>query len=193
MECPRSSTRVVFNLSPGPGRKPVFDKEQAIQAALEEGVASFSLRSVADKLGIKPPALYRMFNSRDELQAAAMHKLAEHINTPAVATTWQDALRLFSSRSWDLFSRYPEAPTVIMTKPEAIIDALARFRGSLIGWFASIFRVGSRAHHSPWTLLVISPSPRLFRCGRSQQSTTPDKLRLTGTPHRLMTTMMSSA
>jgi transcriptional regulator, TetR family len=70
-----------------------------------------------------------MFNSRDELQAAAMHKLAEHINTPAVATTWQDALRLFSSRSWDLFSRYPEAPTVIMTKPEAIIDALARFRG----------------------------------------------------------------
>ena len=119
---------MVINLSPGPGRKPVFDKEQAVQAALEEGVATFSLRGVADKLGIKPPALYRMFSSRDELQAAAMQKLAEHINDPAVTTTWQDALRLFSSRSWDLFSRYPEAPTVIMTNPEAIIGVLPGFR-----------------------------------------------------------------
>lgn len=101
---------MVINLSPGPGRKPVFDKEQAVQAALEEGVATFSLRGVADKLGIKPPALYRMFSSRDELQAAAMQKLAEHINDPAVATTWQDALRLFSSRSWDLFPVIPRRP-----------------------------------------------------------------------------------
>ena len=41
---------MVINLSPGPGRKPVFDKEQAVQAVLEEGVATFSLRGVADKL-----------------------------------------------------------------------------------------------------------------------------------------------
>ena len=118
---------MVTVLTPGPGRKPAFDREQAIQAALSEGVGSFSIRGVADRLGIKPPALYRMFSSRDELQAAAMEKLATDIEAPTMVASWQEALRLVASRSWELFCRHPEAPTVIMTKPDAMTGAVPRF------------------------------------------------------------------
>ena len=38
-------------ISKRPGRKPAFTRRQAIDAALAEGIETFTLRAVADRLG----------------------------------------------------------------------------------------------------------------------------------------------
>ena len=45
-------------ISKRPGRKPAFTRRQAIDAALAEGIETFTLRAVADRLGVKATALY---------------------------------------------------------------------------------------------------------------------------------------
>lgn len=50
-------------ISKRPGRKPAFTRRQAIDAALAEGIETFTLRAVADRLGVKATALYREFST----------------------------------------------------------------------------------------------------------------------------------
>lgn len=101
-----------------PGRKPAFDKESAIEAALHEGIATFTLKSVATRLGVQPSALYRVFESRDELQAAAI--IQEFTSATAElphANTWQEMLRIMVDTEWRALRRYPELPMAILTSP----------------------------------------------------------------------------
>ena len=109
-----------------PGRKPVFTRRQVIDAALAEGIGSFTLRAVAERLGVKATALYRVFSSRQELQLAAMNAISRDIEPDPRLRTWQEALRDVVNRYWDMCSRYPEAATVILTQPEAFGMALPR-------------------------------------------------------------------
>ncbi|WCC79732.1 TetR/AcrR family transcriptional regulator [Cutibacterium equinum] len=111
-------------ISKRPGRKPAFTRRQAIDAALAEGIETFTLRAVADRLGVKATALYREFSSRQELQWAALAEIVVDIEPDPDVTSWQDALRQVVDRQWELFEGYPEAPRVIITQPEAFGAAM---------------------------------------------------------------------
>lgn len=90
-----------------PGRKPVFTRRQVIDAALAEGIGSFTLRAVAERLGVKATALYWVFSSRQELQLAAMNAISRDIEPDPRLRTWQEALRDVVNRYWDMCSRLP--------------------------------------------------------------------------------------
>lgn len=113
-------------ISKRPGRKPAFTRRQAIDAALAEGIETFTLRAVADRLGVKATALYREFSSRQELQLAAIAEIAVDIEPDPDFSNWQDALRQVVDRQWALCERYPEAPLVLMAQPEAFGAAMPR-------------------------------------------------------------------
>lgn len=116
-------------ISKRPGRKPAFTRRQAIDAALAEGIETFTLRAVADRLGVKATALYREFSSRQELQLAAIAEIAVDIEPDPDVSNWQDALRQVVDRQWALCERYPEAPLVLMAQPEAFGGSDASYRG----------------------------------------------------------------
>lgn len=101
-----------------PGRKPTFTRESAIEAALEEGIASFTLKAVAERLGVQPSALYRTFESRAELQAAAIEReFASATGQIPFAGSWQELIRSIVDTEWRALRRYPELPLAILTSP----------------------------------------------------------------------------
>jgi AcrR family transcriptional regulator len=69
-----------------------------LRAVAEDGPDGFSLRGVATRAGVTPPAVYRHFADKDELLAAiaveCANRLAETIND-AVARTKGDSLARF--------------------------------------------------------------------------------------------------
>jgi len=113
-------------ISKRPGRRPAFTRRQAIDAALAEGIETFTLRAVADRLGVKATALYREFSSRQELQVAAIAEIMVDIDPDPNVASWQDALRQIVDRQWALCERYPEAPLVLMTQPETFGAVMPR-------------------------------------------------------------------
>lgn len=109
-----------------PGRRPQFSEKQVINAVLLEGINTFTLRSVATRLGVRAPSLYRVFGSREEMQRAAVAQLAaEFVQFPA-GDTWQDCLYAFSSRIWAMCETYPGLAETLITLPEAQAGGMAQ-------------------------------------------------------------------
>ena len=150
-----------------PGRKPAFTRRQVIDATLAEGIGSFTLRAVAERLGVKATALYREFSSRQELQLAAISAIAADIEPDPQLCTWQDVLRDVVDRQWQMCVRYPEAAAVIVTRPEAFGVALPRITAMLRGWPHSVSPGARKGQPSPWTSRGTRPWRRTCRSSRT--------------------------
>lgn len=74
------------------GRPQKVDQEKIIQAALELGVANISMRTVADRLGVSPTALYRYVDSSDALLDACINEFCQRIVLPDSELDWQEYL-----------------------------------------------------------------------------------------------------
>lgn len=131
---PRQSDKPpVHRLGKRPGPKSTFTRAQAVEVALELGIESFTMRAVAARLGVQPGALYRVCGSRDDLQHAALQRIAAMYlgKHSRIASTWQDCLRAMSDEMWACALAHPESPMVIMTRPDAFTSALAYFTNLL--------------------------------------------------------------
>lgn len=87
------------------------------------------MRAVAARLGVQPGALYRVCGSRDDLQHAALQRIAAVYlgERSRAASTWQDCLRAMADDMWACSAAHPESPMVIMTRPDAFTSALGYF------------------------------------------------------------------
>jgi len=92
--------------NPARGAAPGLSKEAVAAAALalidEEGLAAFSLRDVARRLGVYPTALYWHVPGRNALLAEVVARALRAIAPPGDAAEWQTWLR-------SLFRRYRAA------------------------------------------------------------------------------------
>jgi AcrR family transcriptional regulator len=95
---------VSSDLPPAPGRRRrppprrTLSQEAIVDAALavldEGGVAALSMRAVADRLGTGAASLYAHVESKEELLALLIDRVAGEIPVPAVgAAPWQDQLK----------------------------------------------------------------------------------------------------
>jgi AcrR family transcriptional regulator len=82
------------------GPKPSFTRQDVIDAALDLGIADFTLSAVARRLNVVTAALYRVFPSRDAVLDACLTQIAATIAPPRAGTSWQDALRLWADECW---------------------------------------------------------------------------------------------
>lgn len=111
-----------------PGRKRSFSLEDVLAVVIDQGVASFSLREVAKRLGVQPAALYRVCESRDQLQLLALAQIARELEqTIKPCETWDSQLRAWVEANWQLFLKYPELVQVVNGRPEAFTTALPCF------------------------------------------------------------------
>ncbi len=115
---PKSEKHSAFS-SPRLGRKPAFEAQDAVEAALAEGIDQFTLSAVARRLKVVPAAIYRLFPSRDDLVVACIDAVGATLATPEPGWHWQDTLRLWADECWRLCETYKGLSRLVFAFPVA--------------------------------------------------------------------------
>lgn len=144
------------------GRKPAFTSDDVVQAAIAEGLDRFTLAAVAERLGVVPPAIYRVFASRDDLVVACLDAAGATIALPASGMSWRDVLRMWADECWQvcevhpglsrLVYSYPIAPTRIEHVFTAYVLALATERRSAAQAMFALGIVADTVFASHWSV-----------------------------------------
>jgi len=95
------------------GRKPAFTEADVVTAALDEGIDSFTLSAVAQRLGVVTPAIYRLFDSREQVVVACLDRAAASIRLPADEPDWHAVLKLWADECWRVCENFPGLERVV--------------------------------------------------------------------------------
>lgn len=95
-----------------PGRPRALTVDVIAAAALEDGIATFSMPSVARRLGVAHSGLYRYVTDRDDLLVQALDKAFLATTWPSADLPWDELLRRSACRSGA-----PAMPTRASTAP----------------------------------------------------------------------------
>lgn len=89
-----------------PGPKPRLSRDKIVAAAIEVGIDQVSMGAIASALGTSTAGLYRYFDSRDEIVAAALQKLLAAMPLPPSDGGWRSLLEAEAATRWSLLTRY---------------------------------------------------------------------------------------
>lgn len=84
-------------------------------AALDLGIADFSMTGVARALGVTTPALYRLFLSRDDLLEDCLRTVCTQFPLVTSHVSWREMLEQYAAVLWEMFTRYPGMDSVFTT------------------------------------------------------------------------------
>nr|WP_314891319.1 TetR/AcrR family transcriptional regulator C-terminal domain-containing protein [Actinomyces oris] len=101
------------------GPRPGFSRDDVVDAALEIGIAEFTLTATAKQMGVAVSGLYRTISSREDLLAACLERIAAQIEVPRPGKRWPDTVRAHAEAVWEMLERYPGLAGVIMGVPWA--------------------------------------------------------------------------
>ncbi|GAB77022.1 TetR/AcrR family transcriptional regulator [Austwickia chelonae] len=99
------------------GPKPSFTRDEVVTAALDIGIAEFTLARVAERVGVGTSALYRLFPSREDLVHACLEYAARTLAWPDPQLGWPDQLRSYAEGIWRFCEEYPGVALVLLTTP----------------------------------------------------------------------------
>ncbi|MFI1988903.1 TetR/AcrR family transcriptional regulator [Actinoplanes sp. NPDC020271] len=103
--------------------------DAALAIVTERGLDALSMRSVAQRLGLTPMALYGYFRSKEELLDAILGRLLEEIDAPPDGAGWRETLTHLGYGMRAVAQRHPTVMPLILTRP-AVSPATLR----LIDW-----------------------------------------------------------
>ncbi len=162
------------------GRPPKIDQAQIVAAALELGLDSFSMQSIAEHLGVTTPALYSHVAGRDEVVDLVNRALLAQMSSFSTdATTWRGwltdfaesvRLHLSGSAATLLSGSFGPADSVRVGIGEdglrLLIDAgLTPAEAAHTMWLVYRVAVTARAGESSNLAGQVSWTERLFRIG----------------------------
>ncbi|WP_315584890.1 TetR/AcrR family transcriptional regulator [Actinomyces viscosus] len=101
------------------GPRPGFSRDDVVDAALEIGIADFTLTAVAKRLGVAVSGLYRTIASREDLLAACLERIASRVEVPRPGRSWPETVRAHVEAVWGMLEQYPGLAGVIMGVPWA--------------------------------------------------------------------------
>ena len=90
-----------------PGRPRTLTVDQIIDSVLAEGLDSFSMPSIAARLGVVHSGLYRYFTDREDLVVQVMDRIARSAPWPAVDLPWREHLEQIGETFWAVCGEYP--------------------------------------------------------------------------------------
>jgi len=152
-----------------PGQRAGLDRTEVLAAAREiaeaDGVAALTMRSLADRLGIAPNAIYSHFADKQALLDGVLDDLLGDIPIPDLARTpWRAALVALMTASRRLVADHPPLIPLFLSRPglgpnarrlgDASLALLAR--GGVTGAAADealqillVYSLGFAAHEAP--------------------------------------------
>lgn len=110
---------------------PLLNRQDIAREALalidEDGAAALSLRTLANRMGVRPQSIYQHIDSRDDLLDALTELIAAGIDhashalhaagAAGAASPWRPALEIGIRRYRDIVARHPEALALIAQRP----------------------------------------------------------------------------
>lgn len=117
-----------------PGRPRALTVDVIAAAALEDGIATFSMPSVARRLGVAHSGLYRYVTDRDDLLVQALDKAFLSTTWPEADLPWDELLREIGHSVWRACDTHPgldrasqmapKPSPAVLAKMDTWIDAL---------------------------------------------------------------------
>jgi AcrR family transcriptional regulator len=117
-----------------PGRPRALTVEAIAHAALEDGIATFSMPSVARRLGVAHSGLYRYVTDRDDLLIQAMDIAFQSSTWPDADLPWDELLRGIGHAVWHACDVHPGLDRASQMAPRPSPAVLAKMES----WIRSI-------------------------------------------------------
>ncbi|MBU2662301.1 TetR/AcrR family transcriptional regulator [Actinoplanes bogorensis] len=103
------------------GPKQRFSVDEVIRAGIEvadeEGLPAFSMRKVADRLGLKLMSIYTYVPGRDELIGLMVDEVMGEPELTPHEGAWRERLTAVARQMWDEFHRHPWLLQVEQSRP----------------------------------------------------------------------------
>src|SRR3954454_3062910 len=94
----------------GNGRRPRLSRERVLQGALSVadtgGLASLTIRSLAEELGVKPMSVYYHVANKDEILAALVDIVFGEIQLPVPGRDWRSEMRARAHSAREVLARH---------------------------------------------------------------------------------------
>jgi AcrR family transcriptional regulator len=102
-----------------PGRPRALTVDMIAQAALDDGIATFSMPSIARRLGVAHSGLYRYVADRDDLLVEALDRAVLGITWPSPDLDWEELLRAIGASVWELCETHPGLDRAALSAPKS--------------------------------------------------------------------------
>ncbi len=126
-------------------REPVL--AAAIHLADRGGIASLSMRRLAEDLGVGVMSLYYYFPSKDGLLSAMLDVVFGEMELPASGRDWQAAIRSTAVSARDVLLSHPWACQLLMS-PTAPSPARLRWMNAVLGRLREAGFSAEMTHHA---------------------------------------------
>jgi AcrR family transcriptional regulator len=111
-------------LTGGVERPPALTRERLVDASIEqleaEGIAGLSMRTLADRLGVKAASLYWHVRDRGELLELVASALLDEVEIPADDGDWRTATLDLAASVGAVLARHRDGGRVIVEAPAAV-------------------------------------------------------------------------
>lgn len=94
-------------MAASPGRPRTISLEQIVQATVDDGLDTFSMPSVARRVGVAHSALYRYVPDRESLLVSAAESILDAATWPATDQTWDPLLRAIAQTVTSVCDEHP--------------------------------------------------------------------------------------
>jgi AcrR family transcriptional regulator len=97
-----------------PGRPRGLTLEQITDAVIEDGIATFSMPSIGERLGVAHSGLYRYVPNREALLVLVLDQISREAEWPSPDQPWRDQLKGIGETLWSICSTYPGYDTAAL-------------------------------------------------------------------------------
>lgn len=119
---PAVNMLIMVSVGKRTGPKPRFSEADAVAAALELGLDTFTLAGVAKRLGIGTSSLYRVISSRDDLVTMCLRRILGQLKHSSKVAAWDKQLVEAAESLWDLMEQYPGLDHTFITSPGLVVQ-----------------------------------------------------------------------
>jgi AcrR family transcriptional regulator len=116
--------------APSRGPKPRLDLDQIVKAAMDvadaDGLATLSMRKVAEQLGVGTMSLYTYVPGKSELLDLMFDQALAGANEH-VEGTWRERLERIAHENWWRYHRHPWLLEITMVRPVLGPNVIARY------------------------------------------------------------------
>lgn len=157
------------------GRTPL-NRQRVLEAAVAfadaSGLEALSMRSLADRLGVVPMALYKHVSNKHELIDGMIDVVIAEIAAPLASADWRTALRARILSARDALLRHPWASAAMESRSTPTATVLG-YMDSVIAMFLAGGFSTDLTHHCMHALgsRMFGFSQELYRGGQAE---TPD-------------------
>ena len=159
----------------GAGERAPLSRQRILRAAVAladgTGAEAFSMRRLAQELGVVPMALYKHVANKDELLDGMVDVVVGDIAPPPPGAPWKPAVRQQILAARQVLLRHRWAASVIESRPGPTPAVLAHL-DSVIGTFRDGGVSADLTHHAMHALgtRLLGFSPELFATGGAEPS-----------------------